>query len=375
MAGATESSSRRLGGWLLLALVVVGLTGCSDAARSLLTGAGTDEVGDLDCSIDENQVLPGGVGRDGIPALTDPLMVPPDAGGAEYLADDARVIGFGVNGQWYAVPLNIMWWHEVVNLNLGMLQLAVTHCPLTGSSLAFDRRPADGAEFGVSGLLYLNNLIMYDRNDRESLWPQMLRGARCGPKDGTALPMIGVIEMRWDRWRALHPNTVVVAEGTGYPRDYNSYPYGSYDDIDSPITLFPMPDGIDERRPPKERILGVPDGSGGVAYPFGLLDEQGAVAVVQDQTVGDESFVVIWSRAGRSAMAFQPAAGGQPLTLEVVNDTIRDQETGSVWTEDGRAVSGPLVGEHLPMVDSAFVAFWFAWAGFYPETEIWDGGA
>jgi hypothetical protein len=52
----------------------------------------------------------------------------------------------------------------------------MAHSPYR-SSLAFDRAPAGGATFGVSGLLYQNNLMMYDRNRPESLWPQMLRGA------------------------------------------------------------------------------------------------------------------------------------------------------------------------------------------------------
>jgi hypothetical protein len=49
-------------------------------------------------------------------------------------------------------------------------QLAVTYCPLTGSSIVFDRASVDGDEFGVSGFLWQNNLIMYNRRtrDRES---------------------------------------------------------------------------------------------------------------------------------------------------------------------------------------------------------------
>lgn len=347
----------------LTALVAAGA--CQEAA----TPTGQDSAAELECSIPQSEILPGGPGKDGIPALTDPPMATPDAPGAAYLSDDARVIGFEVDGSWYAIPLNIMWWHEIVNVNLGDTQLAVTHCPLTGSTLAFHRGPVGGGEFGVSGLLYLNNLVMYDRTSEESFWPQMLRGARCGPRDGTQLPMYPVVETRWERWTWLHPDTRVVSDETSYDRDYNRYPYGDYAELNNSSTLFPMP-SMDSRRPPKERVLAIPVEEGGVAYPFGVLDQAGRSAVIEDRVNGRD-IVVLWSREGQGAMAFEPVLDGQPVSLQVVNDTIKDLATGTVWTEDGRAVRGPRAGAQLPAVNEAFVAYWFAWAGFYPETEIW----
>ncbi|MGH7449405.1 MAG: DUF3179 domain-containing (seleno)protein [Longimicrobiales bacterium] len=49
------------------------------------------------------------------------------------------------------VALNIGWLHEIVNLDLDGMRVAVTHCPLTGSSLAFDRSAIDGGTFAVHG--------------------------------------------------------------------------------------------------------------------------------------------------------------------------------------------------------------------------------
>ena len=48
-----------------------------------------------------------------------------------------------------------------------------------------------------------------------------------------------------------------------------------------------------------------------------------------------------------------------------------DVETGSEWTVEGLAVSGARAGEILDPVPGTFVAFWFAWAAFQPETAIW----
>ena len=80
------------------------------------------------------------------------------------MEDSDRVIGIEVGGQYLAIPHNILWWHEIVNFDdLGVL-LSVTYCPLTGSSMVFDRSAVvDGDSFGVSGLLFNNNLIMFNR--------------------------------------------------------------------------------------------------------------------------------------------------------------------------------------------------------------------
>ena len=343
--------------------------GCSDSRSNPADVPHVPEP-ELHCSIPDNLIFGGGPGKDGIPALTDPQLVRVGDPGTGYLEDDDRVVGLVLDAVPIAIPLNILWWHEIVNLDGYGRPLAITHCPLTGSSLAFDRGPAAGAEFGVSGLLYLNNLIMYDRNGDESLWPQMLRGARCGIRDGTELPMVPIFEMTWRGWKHLHPETMVVSENTGSSRDYRVYPYGDYDDPNNTNTFFPV--DLDPRRPPKERVLGIPVGSGGLVFPYGLLDTQGPVAAVAVEVAG-EDLVVFWDRFRETAMAFRPLVDTEGLTFTVVQGRITDEQTGSSWTVDGLATTGPLTGRRLAPKAEAFVAFWFAWPEFYPELRIWNG--
>ena len=335
------------------------------------SGLDTD-LGSIACSIPIEQIFDGGPGKDGIPALADPDLVAADDPEVDYIRDSDRVIGIVWNGATIAVPLNVGWWHEIVNFDLAGLNVAVTHCPLTGSSLAFDRGPAGGATFGVSGLLYQNNLVMYDRNQPESLWPQLARGARCGARDGTALDMVPVIEMTWAGWRSLQPDTRVVA-GPFRAGRYLEYPYGSYDQLDDESLLFPVL-GLDRRRPLKERVLGVPDGAGGIAFPFLALDSLGPVAAVTHEPPGAEQYVVLWDRTRQSAMAYRPRSGGRSLTLEIRDGAIIDDETGSVWDVDGVARSGILAGQSLEPVAEAHVAFWFGWTAFNRQTRLWTGG-
>ena len=346
------------------------LTACSD-----LFGPTTpNDFGNLECSVSRSALADGGPPPDGIPSLQNPEFVDPDAPGASYLRDRDRVIGIVVDGEAWAIPHNIGWWHEIVNLDFDSgLQLAVTYCPLTGSSLVFDREVVGGATFGVSGLLFQNNLILFDRNDPASLWFQMDRQARCGNADGTRLAKYPSMETTWYGWRSLHPETRVVGGDTGMDRNYQVYPYGNYEATGG--LLFDQPN-VDTRRFVKERTLGVPedDGRNALVVPFGELEdaEEGAVAVARGDARGGP-VVIFWDERAQGAMAFRPVSEGTTFTFSVEGDRIVDQETGSSWRVDGLAEEGPMANRRLEPIPEAYVAFWFAWLAFHPEAEMWEG--
>ncbi len=354
----------------LAVAAVLLLTSCSDN----VSGSGDGAFNDLQCSISESELFSGGPGPDGIPSLQNPEFVAAAAPGAAYLRDTDRVVGFLADGEAWAVPHNIGWWHEIVNLDFPSgLQLAVTYCPLTGSSLTFDREAVRGATLGVSGLLFQNNLVMFDRNDPSSLWFQMMRGSRCGPDDGTRLSMHPSIETTWAGWQELYPDTRVVSGNLQMGRNYQLYPYGDYEE--TPRLLFPQ-GSLDSRRFVKERTLGIPedDGRSGILFPFDLLRnvEAGPVTVATTQARGGEA-VVFWDERVEGAMAFRPVSEGMALTFHVDDDRIIDAETGSEWQVDGVAKEGELAGRRLDPIPEAYVAFWFAWVAFHPEAELWEG--
>ena len=84
---------------------------------------------------------------------------------AAYLSDRDLVLGLVINSEARAYPLNIGWWHEIVNDKIGGRPISVTFCPLTGTGLVLDARDEDGSQFhlGGAGLLFNTNLIAYDR--------------------------------------------------------------------------------------------------------------------------------------------------------------------------------------------------------------------
>lgn len=355
--------------WCLLLLPLLSLGAC-DAFRGRQSNDPEESFEIDDCSIPTGRLVSATL-KDAIPALTNPPLTTATSDESSYVGGDDRVIGLQSRDSPLAIPLNILWHHEIVNVNHDAYgPIAVTHCPLTGSSLAFERDEVHGAEFGVSGLLLNNNLVMYDGGDRQSLWPQMSREAKCGAQSGESLDMIPVVEMTWQRWRTLHPNTQVPASDTGYEYNYRAsgYPYGDYRTIDNERLLYDMP--VDTRRPPKERVLGIPGGGrSSIALPFGALDSTKSVRVVQ-VAIGGQTCTVFWNREADGAMAFKTS-----LSFSTRDDRILDDETESVWSIDGRAIQGPRKGDQLTPVAEAHTAFWFAWAAFHPETEIWTSSS
>ena len=346
------------------------LAGCGN---DLLTIEGTPEGGELVCDLDLTFLADGGVGRDGIPALSDPEFVPVEPLVLEntYLRPDDRIIALQEGGEWLAIPHNVMWRHEIVNLP----EVTVTYCPLTGSALAFARLSVSGAEFGVSGLLYNANLILYDRNEPdESLWPQMLGEARCGPRAGQKLQRVPVVEMTWEAWRALHPESKVVALPTVFDRGlYMLNPYGlDYEDPDNSDYLgYPIPQS-DRRLLPKERVLGIPDHEDGpLAYAFDVMQSHGDYGVFPFDYNGEPS-VVFWDGRAISSMAYRTTVNSQQATFAAVDGGFLDSVSGTVWAVDGTPVSGPLAGtsRRLRPITSVYVAFWDAWAAFHPGTEL-----
>ncbi len=330
--------------------------------------AGSSTTASANCLIPQSQLVNGGPGRDGIPALNRPAAVPALAGD-RFLARDALVLGVAIGGQARAYPHNVLWWHEIVNDELGGRAIVVSYCPLTGSGMVYD--PVIGGRtlnFGVSGLLFDNNLVLFDRAT-DSLWSQMRVQSVCGTLSSTAPALLPVVQSTWAAWKALHPDTTVVSFDTGFQRNYNQYPYGNYDQLGDNSLLFPQ-SFVDPRRPMKELVLGVREGAAARAWPYGALGDRAAV----NDAIAGRAVLVIFDRAGQLALAFDRDVAGRRLSFEVVEGTqfpfhVQDRETGTLWDLTGTAVAGPLTGSHLNQV-ATYSAMWFAWAAFNRDTEL-----
>jgi len=302
---------------LLLALLATGVI----LSRCLASGPFNDF--DIDnSSIPSTEIHQGGPPRDGIPSIDQPVFA--YANQASHIKGQDRVLGLHRNGISKAYPISIMNWHEIVNDEIGGEAVVVTYCPLCGTGVAFSAY-AGGRKlnFGVSGLLYNSDVLLYDR-ETESLWSQLLTRAVSGPMKDTALKLISLEHTSWADWQKRHPQTLVLSTDTGYSRNYNRDPYSGYED--SHGIFFPV-SHRDPRYHPKERVLGIEIDGQFRAYPFAELSR--TEGIIRDKFNAKE-LVIHYDHQSHSARA---------------TDT------------EGRALTG-------------INAFWFAWIAFHPETSV-----
>jgi len=287
--------------------------------------AGAEQRNGFDLSnatIPVAEILGGGPPRDGIPSIDAPKFIRP--ADAAFLRDDDIVLSLTRGAATRAYPLRVLVWHEVVNDTLGGEAVAVTYCPLCGTGMVFDRDIGGKVRtFGVSGLLFQSDVLMYDRQ-RESLWSQLKMQSVSGPDAGTKLRWLPSEHLTWKAWKAKHPAGEVLSTDTGHPRNYDGAAYAEY--FAREETMFPVPKTRTEF-PNKTWVLGVIVNGKAKAYPVEKLPDGKAV---------------------------EDKLGGEPVSITFHHAERRPE------VRDAK-------GQPLPAV----MVFWFAWQAFYPGTEIW----
>ena len=219
--------------------------------------------------------------------------------------------------------------------------------------------------FGVSGKLIRNVLVMYDR-ETESYWSQLLGEAIEGQLRGTKLEFLPSWMMTWSEWKSLHPETLALRKPPGTSVDnYIGY-------YQSDRTGIIPEHNQDDRLYEKEFIIGVelPDGVA-IAYPFRVLAE---TPIINDDPAGF-NLLVVFNREQTAGVVYDRIVAGQLLTFTPdPNDwyLLTDDATGSTWDAfSGLAIAGPLEGTQLTAVKSTS-SFWFGWNDFHQDTLVYE---
>ena len=302
----------------------------------------------------------GGVPKDGIPSIDEPIFV--NSTDADFVSGSDIVIGLTLGNETKAYPLFILVWHEIVNDNINGTSVAVTYCPLCYTSQVFERVVDEkDVEFGTTGKLYQSNLLMYDRLT-DSYWSQALGMAVKGPQSGQHLGLVPFDLMTWGDWQTLYPDTVILGTDTGHIRAYGVDPYGSY--YTSPGIWFPI-DHHDPRMQPKEIVIGL--GFNGTFKAYRQADLESEV-VINDSI--DSKDILLISMFEGNARVFDRTYGNNTLEFTLDSENITDTNTGSVWNYDGKAISGNLTETQLVRLPIE-PGFWFSWSTFHPSTLVY----
>jgi len=274
-------------------------------------------------SIPLNEILSGGPPKDGIPSIDNPKFITTKEADS-FLTDKDVGLGIVHNGEARFYPYQILVFHEIVNDTIAGDPILITYCPLCATGIVFERT-LDGkpVEFGVSGMLWRSNLLMYNRSadpDKESLWSQVLGEAVLGEFTPTRLAIVPSDTVQYGDWKQKHRETKVLSRDTGAIRSYGKDPYGSYytDESVSFGATF-----SDKRLHPKAFVLGIEIDGKFKAYHTEALPE------------------------GTTTDTF----AGEKITLE-------KSAIGEVRTFRN--------GTPLPYIG----AFWFSWLAVHPHTFL-----
>jgi hypothetical protein len=180
------------------------------------------------------QVIP----PDAIPSVDDPTFE------AAYAGDpNDRVVVVESPAEPRAYPLRYLHYHEIVNDVVNGDPVAITWCPLCGSAIVYDRvHEGYTLEFGVSGKLADDDLVMFDRQT-ESEWKQSSGICIAGEFDGDSLPVRPAAIISWREFRESYPKGVVLQRPGGESEaasddetpeeiDYDITPYETYFELD-----------------------------------------------------------------------------------------------------------------------------------------------
>jgi len=273
--------------------------------------------------IDANLIHQGGPPKDGIPALTNPKFIA--ANKVDFLYKKDKVIGISINGDHRAYPIKILNYHEIVNDKVGDKPVVISYCPLCGSGFVFSAIFEDKIlNFGVSGLLYNSDVLMYDKQTN-SLWSQLMMEAISGSMKGSKLNFIESENTNWAGWLAQHPDTKVLSTKTGHTRNYQNNPYAGY--TRTGTLYFPVTHES-ELLPGKKQVLGIEVDGQYKAYSFSDLHKAGTM--LEDSFNGVD-FTISFDSPNRSAKIIKSS---QPFIY--------------------------------------LTTYWFAWYAFHPETELYE---
>ena len=268
-----------------------------------------------------NEILGGGPKRDGVHSIDKPSFK--NSGEADWVKTENPVLIVELDGETHIYPVHVLEYHQIVNDRFGDRPVVVTYDPLAGIPRAFEAS-LDGKalEFGVAGLIYNHNFLLYDR-ETESLWQQISGEAITGKNKGQKLKALRVRQEPLGSALHRNPKAKVLAPPPGRI-DYAVSPFARYWQTNN--ALFPLK-AADDRFHLKEVVLGLRSGDKTRAY-------LGSLATVAGGQVEDQF-------------------DGKKIRF------VYDDETGTFNWE---------VPEGIEVIES----YWLAWKSWFVDTEIWS---
>lgn len=335
------------------------------ALMLLLLLAGVVPALAMDANSDDDAEIVVVLDYDSIPAVDDPQW---DSGSWLDPWDEVIVHELD-NGSAKAYPIRILDWHEIVNDVVDGEPLSVTWCPLCGTSISWKRTIDDNVTtLGVSGRLYRNTMVMFDRETR-SLWSQHTGVALQGVHMGDRLSFVpntvataGWVSENYDdvAWLARP-----LDESGNHMRNYAMPPYQGYESSDE--IWFPVQNQAPNvgELTAKSWVVGFGD------------NDSGWYAIGMDHIREHSPTLIPWGNEFLLGVAYGSddvrLYRWDPLHPAAVVGDVLARDLTSMWHLRNGTSLNASTADLLPV---PFIRnFWFGWYDFHPETGVYVGEA
>ena len=113
-------------------------------------------------------------------------------------------------------------------------------------------------------------------------------------------------------------------------------------------------------------MLGIDIGGTARAYDWNMLMQK---RLINDE-LGRKKLLLYAEDDNASFHVWDRTVNGKDLIFMVDSSGLKDAATGSLWSNDGICMEGPLKGEKLTMLQAS-QEFWHSWKQFHPTTTIY----
>lgn len=283
------------------------------------------------------------------PSAENPILSPIDL--VEGLNDNSTVAIIAFNGEINIYPLSYIQPYETVNDQIANNSFTVSYCPITESTIAFNRNHTNQLlTFRASGFLYKENLVMYD-SATESFWSQILLKNIRGPFESETLTTFTMFETTWKTAKTYFPSAKVFTNKSIVSSKTNK----SLEHINNNERVFGLIDNISNK---SSKVF---------IYQYSQFEN--GIQIYNSGFTSDK--IVIGSKELRFITAFKNENKSTFTVVQNEFPVIMIDNLGNKWNIFGIVVSGPNKGDKLQTATS-FVAAWWAWEEFYTNFSFLD---
>ncbi|GLR19429.1 DUF3179 domain-containing (seleno)protein [Portibacter lacus] len=226
------------------------------------------ELNDSEWEVNTNYINQG-ASLDAIPAINSPKFKPftnKDIFTSSFLNDRDEIIVVKIGETTKVYPIKILNYHEIVNDTINGFAYAVCYAPYTNTATVWERTINNlTLEFGVSGRIYNNNILLFDRTTT-SFWNQLLEIAVNGPFQKTKIERVSYLRTTWSTWRETANTHYILIGEDNMGFDYSVDPLGDYSTNQNYLP-FPISND-DDRLDSKDEVYGIEKNGEVFAFQF-----------------------------------------------------------------------------------------------------------